>query len=307
MTKVFGVDISEFQKGINLKTAKKEGIKFIMVRAGYTGSSNGINKAVDSSFKTHYKNAKKNSIPIGAYWFSRATSYKKGEEEAKYMYSKCLKGKTFEYPIAIDVEDPIYQRKASKKQITEAIKGFCNFLEKKGYYVSIYANSNWFKNKMYLSKLTKYDKWVANWSKTNPKTPEHGMWQFGGSTNLIRSNIIAGFVVDQDYAYKDYPSIIKSKGLNGFKKRNNNEYITLYNMNIRTGPGTNYRQKLVKELTKTNQKYVTSKNKNAKAIYKKGIKFIPIKIIENKDSTWAKLSIGYICIKTKKKNYCKKI
>ena len=216
MTKVFGIDISEFQKGINLKTAKKQGVKFVIVRAGYTGSSNGINKAVDNSFKNHYKNAKKNNIPIGAYWFSRATSYEKGKEEAKYMYKKCLKGRTFEYPIAIDVEDSVYQRKATKKQITEAIKGFCEYLEAKGYYVSIYTNSNWFKNKINLSQLKKYDKWVANWGKINPSTPEHGLWQFGGETNLLRSNKIAGIVVDQDYSYYDYPSIMINKKLNGY-------------------------------------------------------------------------------------------
>ena len=312
MTKVFGIDISEFQKGINLKTAKKQGVKFIIVRAGYTGSSNGINKAVDSSFKNHYKNAKKNNIPIGAYWFSRATSYEKGKEEAKYMYKKCLKGRTFEYPIAIDVEDSIYQRKATKKQVTEGIKGFCEYLEAKGYYVVIYANSNWFKNRMLLSQLKKYDKWVANWGKINPSTPEHGLWQFGGETNLLRSNKIAGMIVDQDYAYKDYQKIIKERGLNGFKSEYNKEtltpgqYITLYDMNIRKGPGTSYKQVLVKELAKDEQKYVTSKNKNAKAVCKKGTRIMAKKIIKNKNSYWAKTTSGYICIKTIKKRYCKK-
>ena len=42
------------------------------------------------------------------------------------------------------------------------------------------------------------------------------MWQFGGETNLIRSNRIAGYVCDQDYAYVDFPTIIKNANLNGF-------------------------------------------------------------------------------------------
>lgn len=45
------------------------------------------------------------------------------------------------------------------------------------------------------------------------------MWQFGGSTNLIRDNKIAGVVCDQDYCYVDYPSAIKSLGLNNFPKQ----------------------------------------------------------------------------------------
>lgn len=44
------------------------------------------------------------------------------------------------------------------------------------------------------------------------------MWQFGGETNVIRSNKIAGMTVDQDYAYKDYASIIKNGKMNGFEE-----------------------------------------------------------------------------------------
>ena len=285
-----------------------------MLRAGYTGSSNGVSKAIDSSFNTFYKEAKKNNIPVGAYFFSRATSYGKGMEEAKFMYEKCLKGKQFEYPIAIDVEDPVYQGKASKKQVTEAIKGFCEYLEAKGYWVTIYANSNWFNTKMNLKELERYDKWVANWSKNDPKNPAHGMWQFGGSTNLIRSSKLAGYTVDQDYAYKDYPYLIKKNGLNGYKNKDNKkgtykpgEYITLDYMNVRTGPGTGYRQKLVKELTPDGKKHATSKNGNAKAVYKKGTEFTALKIVKDSNNYWAETPSGYVCIKFGNSTYCKKI
>jgi len=44
------------------------------------------------------------------------------------------------------------------------------------------------------------------------------MWQFGGETNKIRSNKIAGVTCDQNYAYKDYPGIMIQKGINGYKK-----------------------------------------------------------------------------------------
>ena len=309
MKKVFGIDISEFQSGINLKKAKDEGVKFVMLRAGYTGSSNGVSKAVDSSYNKHYKNAKEAGLGVGAYWFSRATSYEKGKYEAEYMYKHCLKGKKFEYPIAIDVEDSVYQAKASKKRITEAIKGFCEYLEKKGYLVSIYANSYWFRNKIDLSKLNMYDKWVANWGKVNPSSPEHGMWQFGGSTNELRSNKIAGFVVDQDYAYKDYPSIVKEKGLNGFKKEEYSpgDYKTLVVLNVRSGPGVNYKQKLVKDLTKSGKKHATNKDLNALAAYKKETVFTAFEIIKKGFSYWAKTPSGYVCLCDNNHVYCKKV
>ena len=315
MNKIFGIDISEFQNKINLKKAKAEGVKFVMIRAGFTGSSNGISKAVDSCYEKHYKNAKKYGLEVGAYWFSRATSYEQGKNEAKFMYENCLKNKTFEYPIAIDVEDSVYQAKVSKKRVTDAIRGFCEYLKNKGYYPIIYANSYWFKNRIDLSKLKSYDKWVANWGKSNPVSPKHGIWQFGGSTNLIRSNKIAGLVVDQDYAYKDYPSLIKEKGLNGFKKNTSSkkekfttgEYITLTELNVRTGPGNNYRQKLVKELTKDGRKNVVNKKSNSKAIYRKGTFFTALKIVNKNNCYWAKTPSGYVCLKSEKEVYCKKI
>ena len=216
--KVFGIDISEYQRGMNLTTAKNEGVKFAIIRAGYTGYLNGVSKAKDSSFEAHYKNAKANGLGVGAYWYSCATTYENGKAEAEYMFNNCLKGKQFEYPIYIDVEDNYYQSKAGKTAVTNAIKGFCEYLEAKGYYVGIYASSSWFKNYIDTPKLAMFDKWVANWGKTKPATPEGGMWQFGGSSNATRTNIVAGMVCDQNYAFYDYPSIIKGAGLNGFEK-----------------------------------------------------------------------------------------
>lgn len=219
MEKIFGLDVSAWQEGINLAQAKNEGVKFAIIRAGYTGSKDGVSKAKDNQFETHYKNAKSNGLGVGAYWFSRATSYEKGKAEAEYMYNNCLKGKQFEYPIYIDVEDSKYQKAASKKDVTNAIKGFCEYIESKGFYVGIYANVDWFTNKIDTSGLKAYDKWVAYWGTTRPSYPEGGMWQFGGESNKIRTNKVAGMVCDQNYAYKDYPTIMKNVGLNGFTKK----------------------------------------------------------------------------------------
>lgn len=230
MKKVFGIDISVYQKGIDLNKAKQQGVEFAMIRAGYTGSSDGVSKAIDSQFETHYKNAKANGIGVGAYWFSRATSYEKGKSEAEFMYYNCLKGKQFEYPIVIDVEDTKYQAWVTKKDVTEAIKGFCETLESFGYYVSIYANINWINNHMNYDELKeKYDFWIAAWNSNEPSKGKYnyGMWQFGGETNKLRSNKIADFICDQNYAYKNYPEIMIKNNLNGFSKLENNSHSLL--------------------------------------------------------------------------------
>ena len=213
-----GIDISSYQSNMNLTKAKNEGVEFAILRAGFTGWGTGTNYNKDSSFENFYSKCKDFNIPVGAYWYSCADSYQKGVNEANYMYNNCLKGKQFEYPIYIDVEDSHWQAK-TKRGTTEAIKGFCETLEKLGFYVGIYANTNWFKNYIYTDELKAYDKWVASWGSNRPSYPEGGMWQFGGETNKLRSNKIAGMTCDQDYTYKDYPTIIKNAGLNGFNKQ----------------------------------------------------------------------------------------
>lgn len=217
---IFGIDLSSYQKGINLSQAKNEGVQFVILRAGYTGYGNGVSKAKDNNFETFYSQCKSLGIPVGAYWFSCANTYQKGVDEANWMYENCLKGKQFEYPIYLDVEEDAgsrhYLSGAGKEAITAGIKGFCETMESKGYYTGVYASSSWFSTLIDASIPNRFDCWVANWSNSNPGSPAHGLWQFGGETNRIRSNKIAGYTVDQNYAYKDYPSIIKSGKMNGF-------------------------------------------------------------------------------------------
>ena len=108
--------------------------------------------------------------------------------------------------------------------LTEIVKTFCSIVEAAGYWVGIYSSESFFNSEMNDGELTRYSHWVARWGKSKP-APTSGaetqMWQFGGETNLIRSNKINGQTCDQDYCYVDYPAKIKSAGLNGYSKGSN--------------------------------------------------------------------------------------
>ena len=200
-----GIDISTYQNGLNLKDALNDGIEFVIIRGGFTGTDK--NFAVDNKFVDFYNDAKENNIPVGVYYFSRATSYDEGEKEAEFLYENCLKNRIFEYPIYIDVEDRVFQEKASKEDIDSAIKGFCNYIESKCGYAGVYCNLDWADNHMNYKELSKtYDFWLADWDKERPNVNkyDYGMWQYGGSINLIRSDKVDNKVCDQDYSYKDY-------------------------------------------------------------------------------------------------------
>lgn len=220
----FGIDLSHHNAGINFNALKNSGVEFAILRAGYTGYGNGVSKAKDNQFENFYNQCKEKGIGVGAYWFSCANTYQKGVDEANWMYENCLKGKQFDYPIYIDVEDDTgnkkWLRNAGKERITDGIIGFCETLENKGYYVGIYANLDWFNNWINQDRVKNYDKWLASWSKNKPSNYlSDRMWQFGGETNYQRSPILAGQTVDQNYCYFDYPKVIKDNGLNGYPKK----------------------------------------------------------------------------------------
>lgn len=209
-----GLDISSYQKGINFDAIKNSGMEFLILRAGFTGWGTGVSFNKDNCFENFYIQAKSRNIPVGAYWYSCANTYDKGVNEAKYMYENCLKGKQFEYPIYIDVEEPRHQSN-NKNGVTQAVIGFCEYLENKGYYVGIYASDiSGFKDKMNISQLNDYDKWVARYGSKPTYATAHGLWQYTdtGRINGYNDNL------DMDIAYKDYPTIIKNNGLNGFPK-----------------------------------------------------------------------------------------
>lgn len=208
--KVFGIDISVWQRGIDMNRAKAEGVKFAICRAMY-------GNAKDTEFETNYAKVKNSGLGVGAYQWGRARNKAQAKEEAELLIKHCLKGKKFDYPIYYDVEDSI-MLSLSRSELTAVIETWCNTMESNGYFAGIYMSESTMESETEKAKLMKrYSSWIAAWCSERYK-PVCQMWQFGGETNLIRSNRIAGLVCDQDYAYVDFPKTIKEKGLNGYMK-----------------------------------------------------------------------------------------
>lgn len=206
--KVFGIDISKWQAGYPYDAANSEGVKFAILRAGYA-------QVKDGSFETHYANAKRLGWGVGAYWYMYATSVSGAKAEAK-AFINAIAGKQFDYPVYLDIEDASI-RGLGRSTLDAMVTAFCDTMEAAGYYCGVYTNVDWYRNVISGAELNKkYDWWIAKWSTSEPSGINYGLWQFGGSTNYIRSNKVAGVVTDQNYAVKDYPSIIKNGGYNGY-------------------------------------------------------------------------------------------
>lgn len=213
----FGIDISKWQGAFDLKRAKAEGVEFVIIKGG--GGDNGL--YTDGWFSRNYEAAKQLGLPVGAYWFSKALSVKEAEAEADYFYSNVLEGRRFELPVYIDVEHAA-QLALGKDALTAVVKAWCARLEARGFWVGIYASLWTFAANVHDSELQRYAHWVAQWSKEctyKGKDGVLGMWQFGGETNALRSPVLCGQVVDQNYMFVDYPTKIKAAGKNGFTKQ----------------------------------------------------------------------------------------
>lgn len=205
--KKLGIDISKHQGDINL-AALKDKVEFVIIRAGYSNS-------IDPKFERNYNLCKELGIPVGTYWYSYALNVDAAEKEAN-TFLNVLKEKQFEYPVYLDMEDADGWKKRhgynfdNSKAISEA---FCSIIEGAGYYTGIYASKSWFDT--YLKGLDRYNKWIAHWSNVSYEDKSGvGMHQY---TSKLKLNGYSGNL-DGDYAHTDFPTIIKSGGLNGYGK-----------------------------------------------------------------------------------------
>lgn len=203
-----GIDVSKWQGNIDWAKVKKDGIQFAMIRSSYGWGS----KNIDKYFEQNYKNAKAVGMPVGAYHYSYAMNPEEAKKEAKLCLS-ALKGKTFEYPIAFDIEEfKVFE--LGKEKVSEIIKAFCDTLENAGYYVCVYSSKYRIENYFTEQIFRRYDLWVAQWHEKCTLKQGYGIWQNSnkGTVNGITGN------VDTDISYQDYPKLMKSLGFNGFGK-----------------------------------------------------------------------------------------
>ena len=208
----FGIDVSKWQgKNFDFARAKREdNIEFVIIRGACA-----LYK--DPQFESFYTKCKSLHLPVGVYHYSMATTVEGARKEAEFFYNNVLRGKQFDLPIYIDVEDKV-QLALPKRLLTDIVKAWCEYLENKRYFVGIYAGKYQFRDNLIDDELKKYTHWIPMWGKncTYADKDVLGMWQFGGETNVIRSNKIAGVVTDQNYMYVNFPAIIRSSKLNGF-------------------------------------------------------------------------------------------
>lgn len=189
-----GIDISYVQKGFDIDKAKKEGVEFVIIRAGYSDY-------VDTELVRNTDNAIKAGLPYGFYWYSRAFDLYEVRREAKTCIEAIKKYSPI-YPVFYDMEDKDQIDELTREERTEIICTFCEELKAAGYIAGVYLNPSWLENYVEKDKIIgNYDLWLAHWTE-NPNRPtkyDYGqiMWQWGVDR-------ISGTTVDGNLCFKDY-------------------------------------------------------------------------------------------------------
>lgn len=192
---ILGIDVSRYQGEINWAKVKADGIRYAILRVG---SSNNDGIYIDPYFETNYLGCLANGIAVGAYIFTYAENETEQNEEI-LKFLPALEGKTFKYPVFVDVE---YKGLASlsKSQLSGLIKRYMDILDQKGFFPGWYSYTNFINSYIDASILADYPLWVADYRSNLGYTGKYDIWQYtsSGSVNGISGD------VDMNRDYRGY-------------------------------------------------------------------------------------------------------
>ena len=221
------MDVSRHQGTINWDKVKASGkVDGVMIRAmGNSAAGRPSAPYTDPQFARNYSECKRLGIPCGVYGYFKAVNREQADKELAY-FKKLLAGRSFELPVAVDIEDEV-QQPLGKAALTDLTAYMLSTVESWGVYALLYTGL-WFGSTfLYMggAALKPYDVWLARYPKDQRKTkPEDkpktafafGMWQYTSTAHIPGVvDAIPGKAtnVDMSHAYKDYAGIISKKGL----------------------------------------------------------------------------------------------
>lgn len=210
-----GIDVSEWQGTINWDEVSKH-IDFAILRVMDAVKKDSESRfLIDKQFLRNIRECERLNIPVGAYWFSRATTSEEAKKEANFVAS-ILKNYTLEYPTYIDIECE-EQLSLDNKTLQNIIIDANTEIAGSGLYPAIYINNS---QSSRVEELP-YPLWLTSGETYNNQVPfsEFSKENFKVvyNPNLKKSNyqysqrgVIKGIEgeIDIDYALSYLPNTI---------------------------------------------------------------------------------------------------
>ena len=181
-----GVDVSDYQSGVDWSKLAAQGVDFAILRIGYTGYTKGSLRT-DSAFAQHLQGARAAGIDVGVYYFSQAVTVQEAAAEAAHVL-RLLDGRQLDLPVYFDWE-PVFADDSRTKgndnaHLTEYAAAFCDVVESAGYTSGIYLNRQQGYYRYDLSRLSDYALWVADYNDYPDFYYAFDMWQYSDSAVL---------------------------------------------------------------------------------------------------------------------------
>ena len=176
---VHGIDVSKYQGRIDWAKVAASGVKFAILRAG---SSTNSGPYIDPTFEDNYKGCRENGIAVGAYIFTYATNDTEQDAELA-VFLPALRGKTFEYPVFVDVEDKSLTG-IGEAALTYLTKRYMDVIRQNGFAAGWYSYSNFINNYLNAAELADYPLWVADYRASLGYSGQYAMWQYTSSGSV---------------------------------------------------------------------------------------------------------------------------
>ena len=186
------IDISEHNGTIDFNKVKNEGIESVIIRVGWIG--NKKNHTIDKNFKENYKKASSEKFNIGFYVYSYCESLSSLKNGIEWLQEQ-IKDKEQNIGVFLDLENSQISY-LSKEELTEHAIYFSECFKSGG----IYANKNWYENKLNLNKLQNYNLWLAEWNGKSKFTLDSNVniWQYtsDGEVKGINGRVDLNYIYD---------------------------------------------------------------------------------------------------------------
>ena len=176
-----GVDVSAFQHDIDWNQVKASGVDFAMLRLGYRGWGAKGTLVEDEYIQQNLMGTAAAGMPIGAYFFSQATTLDEVHEEIEFML-EILGDYQLEYPIVLDweVANPTEGRvrNVTRRELTDMLRYFCDEMSARGFDPMVYFNWTQASRMIYLNELEDYPFWLALYQDRMTFPFRVEMWQY---------------------------------------------------------------------------------------------------------------------------------
>ena len=184
-----GIDVSEHQGVINWEKVKASGIDFAIIRCGY---GMNLSNQDDAQFERNASECERLGIPYGVYLYSYANTVERASSEADHVL-RLIKGHKLSFPVYFDMEDS----STAGSNYAALAKTFCGKIEKAGYPVGVYANLNWWNNRLTDTCFNNWYRWVAQYYSTCQYKGNYAMWQYtsSGSVNGINGRVDMNYLI----------------------------------------------------------------------------------------------------------------